>query len=71
MSKHVNPLQYIFKFLMVLEEETKRKPDIFSEETKRKGKFPFLISEIIGNCALPLRFHGENSHEISIFFACA
>ena len=71
MSKYVNQLPYIFKFFMVLEEETKQKPDIFSEETKRKGKFPFLISEIIGNCALPLSFHGEKSYEISIFFACA
>ena len=42
---------------------------IFSEETMRKGKFPFLTSEIIGNCAFPLSFHGKNSHEILIFFA--
>ena len=54
---------------MVLEEKTKQKPHIFSKETKKKGKFPFLASEIMGNCACPLSFHGENSHEIWIFFA--
>ena len=35
----------------------------------RKGKFSFFTSEIIGNCAFPLSFHGKNSHEILIFFA--
>ena len=43
--------------------------DIFSEETARKGKFPIFISEIIGNGAFSLSFHGENSTEILIFFA--
>ena len=53
---------------MVLKEETKQKPRIFFEE-KRKGNFPFLKFEVIGNCAFPLSFHGENSDEILIFFA--
>ena len=61
--------QNIFKFVMLLEEETWQKLEISSEKTKRKGKFPSLRSEIIGNCAFPLCFHGENSHEILIFFA--
>ena len=34
------------------------------KETKRKGNFPFLTSEIIGNGAFLLNFQGENSHEI-------
>ena len=39
------------------------------KKTKRKGKVPFVTAEIIGNWAFPLSFHGENSHEILIFFA--
>ena len=54
---------------MVLEEETQQQLEISSEKTTRKGKFPFHASEIIGNCAFPLSFHRENSHEILIFFA--
>ena len=54
---------------MVLEEETQQKLEISSEETTRKGKFPFHASEILGNCAFPLSFHRENSNEILIFFA--
>ena len=54
---------------MVLEGETWQQLEIFSKEIKRKGKFPFLTSEIIGNGAFPLSFHGENSHEILMFFA--
>ena len=49
-------LQNIFKFMMVLEEETWQKLEIFSEKTKRKGKFS--VSSI-RNCAFPLSFHGE------------
>ena len=64
-----NPQQNIFKFQMVLEEETQQKLEISSEKTTRKGKFPFHASEIIGNCPFPLSFHRENSHEILIFFA--
>ena len=54
---------------MVLEEETQQKLEISSEETTRKGKFPFHASEILGNCAFPLSFHREISNEILIFFA--
>ena len=54
---------------MVLEEETQQKLEISSEETTRKGKFPFHASEILGNCAFPLSFHRENCNEILIFFA--
>ena len=61
--------QDIFKFPMVLEEETQQKLEISSEKTTRKGKFPFHASEILGNCAFPLSFHRENSNEILIFFA--
>ena len=61
--------QDIFKFPMVLEEETQQKLEISSEKTTRKGKFPFYASEILGNCAFPLSFHRENSNEILIFFA--
>ena len=61
--------QDIFKFPMVLEEETQQKLEISSERTTRKGKFPFHASEILGNCAFPLSFHRENSNEILIFFA--
>ena len=64
-------LQNIFKFPIVLEEKTKQKSGIFSEETKRKQKFSFLTSEIIGNRAFPLSVHGEYSHEILIFFDVA
>ena len=64
----LHTLQNIFTFPMVLEEETKQKPGIISEETKRKGKFPFLTSEIIGNCAFPQSFHEENSREILMCF---
>ena len=63
--------QDIFKFPMVLEEETQQKLEISSEKTTRKGKFPFHASEIIGNCAFPLSFHRKNSNEILIFFCCA
>ena len=63
--------QDIFKFPMVLEEETQQKLEISSEKTTRKGKFPFYASEILGNCAFPLSFHRENSNEILIFFAVA
>ena len=59
----------MFKFPMVLEEETQQKLEISSEKTTRTGKFPFHTSEIKGNCAFPLSFHGENYHEILIFFA--
>ena len=59
----------MFKFPMVLEEETQQKLEISSEKTTRNGKFPFHTSEIKGNCAFPLSFHGENYHEILIFFA--
>ena len=54
---------------MVLEEETQQKLEISSEKTTRNGKFPFHTSEILGNCAFPLSFLGENSREIFIFFA--
>ena len=54
---------------MVLEEEAQQKLEISSEETTRKGKFPFHASEILGNCAFPLSFHRENCDEILIFFA--
>ena len=54
---------------MVFEEETQQKLEISSEKTTRNGKFPFHTSEVIGNCAFPLSFNGENSHEILIFFA--
>ena len=65
----VKPQQNIFKFPMVLEEETQQKLEISSEKTTRKGKFPFHVSDILGNCAFPLSFHRENSNEILIFFA--
>ena len=51
------------------EEETLQEPEMFSEATKGKGKFPFFTSEIIENGAFPLSFQGENSHAILIFFA--
>ena len=54
---------------MVLEEETQQKLESSFVKTKGKGKFPFVTSEIIGNCAFPLSLLGENSHEILIFFA--
>ena len=38
---------------------------MFSEETKKKGKFSYLTSE--GNGAFPLSFNGENSHGIRLF----
>ena len=60
--------QNIFKFPTVLKEETQQKLEISSDKTTRNGKFPFHTSEIIGNCAFPLSFRGENSHEILIFF---
>ena len=49
--------QDIFQLPMVLERETLQKQDIFSEEPKRKGKFQFLTSEIIGSGASPLSLH--------------
>ena len=54
---------------MELEEETQQKLEISFVKTKGKGKFPFVTSEIIGNCAFHLSLLGENSHEILIFFA--